>query len=202
MSEVCLRCHCTGLAPSAILGLTSQYLDVQKYLLKQLKTSGPYNKTGFLAAKDFTVVEAGYAYAGEDIADYFKKGAATFRDPKLLTIINRDGIMGYHGVPQWPLFVYKAINDEISKVADTDALVKRYCEVGANILYQRNTKGTHSEEAYYGLSAAVQWLAAVLTGSYAEVYEASGCTIQNVTRNDTSSPLTKRDAINGVFTLW
>ncbi|KAK7433034.1 Trichothecene C-3 esterase [Neonectria magnoliae] len=191
-----------GLAPSAILGLTSQYPEVQKYLLKQLKTDGPYNKTGFLAAKDYTVVEAGYAYAGEDISDYFKKGAATFRDPKLLKIINRDGIMGYHGVPQWPIFAYKAINDEISKVADTDALVKRYCEVGANILYERNTKGTHSEEAYYSLGAAVQWLAVLLTGSYADFYEASGCTIRNITRNDTSSPLQKRDVPNGVFTLW
>ncbi|KAF7553242.1 hypothetical protein G7Z17_g3772 [Cylindrodendrum hubeiense] len=196
--------NAAGLAPSAMLGLTSQYPKVQKYLISLLKTEGPYNKTGFLAAKKFTLAEAGVAYAGVDIADYFKKGSATFRDPKITAVINRDGIMGYHGVPQWPIFAYKAIHDEISKVADTDALIEKYCNIGANILYQRNTVGTHSDEAYYGLSAALQWLAAVLTDTYAEVYETEGCTIQNVTRNDTSSPLLKRrqDVPNGVFSLW
>ncbi|KAI8652387.1 hypothetical protein NCS57_01302600 [Fusarium keratoplasticum] len=191
-----------GLAPSAILGLTSQYPEVQKYLISKLKTEGPYNKTGFLAALDFTSPEAGVAYAGVDIGDFFKDGLDTFRDPKLQRIINRDGIMGYHGVPQWPIFAYKAINDEISKVADTDALIERYCQVGANILYQRNSVGTHSEEFAYGLSAVFEWLGAVLTGTYAEVYETEGCTIQNITRNDTSSPLKRRDVPNGVFNLW
>jgi hypothetical protein len=41
--------------------------------------------------------------------------------------------MGYHGVPSMPVFVYKAIQDEFSPVADTDTLVERYCGVGANI---------------------------------------------------------------------
>ncbi|KAH6995274.1 secretory lipase-domain-containing protein [Ilyonectria destructans] len=196
--------NAAGLAPSAMLGVTSQYPKVQKYLISLLKTTGPHNKTGFLAAKKFTLSEAGAAYAGVNIADYFKKGSATFRDPKIIKIINRDGIMGYHGVPQWPIFAYKAIHDEISKVADTDALVEKYCNVGANILYQRNSLGTHAEEAYYGLSPALEWLAAVLTGTYAEAYKTEGCTVQNVTRNDTSSPLRKRDqdAPNGVFSLW
>ncbi|KAH6898059.1 secretory lipase-domain-containing protein [Thelonectria olida] len=192
-----------GLGPSSILGLSSQYPEVQKYLISQLKTSGPYNKTGFLAAQDFTVSEAGFTYAGEDISDYFKNGMDTFREPKVLRIINRDGIMGYHGVPQVPIFVYKAIHDEISKVEDTDALVERYCQVGANILYERNSVGTHSEEASNSGAAAVQWLGAVLTGSYAKVYKTEGCTIRNVTRNDTSAVvLKKRENVNGVFSLW
>ncbi|KAM5343816.1 hypothetical protein ACJ41O_012353 [Fusarium nematophilum] len=194
--------NAAGLAPSAILGLTSQYPEVQRYLISLLKTEGPYNRTGFLAAKDFTLAEAGVAYAGHDIAEYFKTGSATFRDPKVIPIINRDGIMGYHGVPQWPLFVYKAVNDEISRVADTDALVERYCQVGAGILYQRNSVGTHSEEAYNSLSAAVEWLTGILTGSYTKGYNTEGCSVQNVTRNDSSSPFKKRESVNGVFYLW
>ncbi|KAF4971329.1 hypothetical protein FZEAL_9879 [Fusarium zealandicum] len=194
-----------GLAPSAILGITSQYPEVQKWLISQLKTEGPYNKTGFLAARHLTVAEAGATYAGVDIPKYFKKGAATFRDPKITAIINRDGVMGYHGVPQWPMFVYKAIHDEISDIADTDALVERFCQVGVNILYQRNTVGNHAEEGYYGLAPTVQWLAAIFTGIYPFAFKAEGCTIENVTRNDTASPLTKRDVpegVNGVFALW
>ncbi|KAI5468150.1 secretory lipase-domain-containing protein [Mariannaea sp. PMI_226] len=194
--------NAAGLAPSAILGITSQYPLIQKYLISQLKISGPHNKTGFLAAEDYTSTEAGKAYVGDDIADYFLKGDAIFQEPQIQSIINRDGIMGYHGVPQIPIFAYKAIHDEISKVADTDALVKRYCQVGANILYQRNSVGTHAEEALNSLSAAVEWLSAVLTGSYAKAYKSHGCTIENVKRNSTTLGILKRsDEPNAVFGL-
>ncbi|KAH7152761.1 secretory lipase-domain-containing protein [Dactylonectria macrodidyma] len=199
--------NAAGLAPSSIIGISSQYPDVQKYIFSLLKTSGPYNKTGFLAARDYTLAEAGAAYVGVDIGDYFIHGTESLtQDPKILKIVNRDGIMGYHGVPQWPLFVYKTVKDEISKIQDTDELVKKYCGIGANILYQRNSVGTHSQDAVYSLAAAVEWLSVVLTGRYAEVYKTEGCTIQNVTRNDTTNPLFKRgvrkDVPNGVFRLW
>lgn len=59
---------------------------------------------------------------------YFIGGIADITtSPGILRIINRDGIMGYHGVPQMPIFAYKAIEDEISVVAETDALVDKYC---------------------------------------------------------------------------
>jgi len=35
---------------SSILGLSSQYPDEKEYLLSRLKTEGPFNATGFLAA--------------------------------------------------------------------------------------------------------------------------------------------------------
>lgn len=43
--------------------------------------------------------------------------------------------MGYHGVPQMPIFAYKAIEDEISVVEDTDALVDKYCNSKANSMF-------------------------------------------------------------------
>ena len=36
-----------------------------------------------------------------------------------------------------PVFVYKAIHDEVSVVQEFDKLVNEYCELGANILYER-----------------------------------------------------------------
>ncbi|KAM0495945.1 hypothetical protein ACHAP8_007860 [Fusarium lateritium] len=191
-----------GLAPSGILGITSQYPEVQKHVISKLKTEGPQNKTGFLAVENFTVEEAGAAYAGVDIFDFFDYGMDLFRDPKVLKVINRDGIMGYHGVPQWPIFAYQAVHDEISPIANTDKLIERYCAVGANILYQRNSVGTHAQEFLLSAAPAIQWLATVLTGQYASVYKTEGCTIQNVTRNSTAIPLKKRNVPNGVFSLW
>jgi Secretory lipase len=92
-----------------------------------------------------------------------------------------DGYMGYHGVPRMPVFVYKAVHDQLSKVADTDALVARFCGVGANILYHRNTAGGHNQELANGRQRAFAWLRSVLDGSYDQVYSAMGCTVVNVT---------------------
>ncbi|KAF5695705.1 lipase [Fusarium globosum] len=188
-----------GLVPSAILGLISQYPDARKYVLSQLKTSGKYNKTAFLAAKKYTLFEAGDAFAGVNIFDYFKDGDKILRSPHIQHVINRDGIMGYHGVPPWPIFAYQAIHDEISPIANTDKLVERYCAVGANILYQRNTFGTHSENFVLGSAAAVQWLAFALLGLNDK---AEGCTIENVTTNSTGLPLRKRGMPLRVYDLW
>lgn len=95
--------------------------------------------------------------------------------------IDEDGVMGLHGVPQMPVYAYKAIQDGISPVADTDALIAGFCAQGANILYQRNTAGTHGQEEIYGDAAATAFLDAVLTGTYADHYQTTGCTIENVT---------------------
>ncbi|CAG7554324.1 unnamed protein product [Fusarium equiseti] len=191
-----------GLAPSALLGLTSQYPEVRKYLLSQLKTEGENNKTAFLAAENYNVTEAAAAFEGADIFDFFEDGEKLFRDPRVQRIINRDGIMGYHGVPQWPIFAYQGIKDEISPIEDTDKLIERYCAVGANILYQRNTVGDHVANFVVSAPTAIQWLMTVLAGQYAQTYKIEGCTIQNVTKNSTAMPLKKRTMPTRVSDLW
>lgn len=101
--------------------------------------------------------------------------------PDVAAVIEEDGAMGLYGVPQMPVYAYKAINDQISVIADTDALVAKFCAAGANILYERNTVGTHGQEEIYGDPAATAFLDAVLTGTYAQTYNTTGCTIRNVT---------------------
>ena len=86
--------------------------------------------------------------------------------------------MGYHGVPSMPVYVYKAILDEISPVADTDTLVERYCGIGANILYQRIMVRRHLVEAINGQGQALAFLNAILDGSYSGTYKTKRCTIQ------------------------
>lgn len=113
---------------SSYLGATSQYPEGREYLLSRLRTSGPYNATGFLAALNYTLGQAHAAYAYQDIGDYFIGGIDDLVSVVPRTISNRNGILGYHGVPQMPLFVYKAIVDEISVVEDTDSLVAEYCK--------------------------------------------------------------------------
>lgn len=169
-----------GLIPSGILGLASQYPEYAAELLRGLKTSGPFNATGFYLARNLSLAGSIGQYINQNISNYFVNGTAQFSSAESLYIINRDGIMGTHGTPQMPIFAYKAIADEVSRVEDTDQLVSRYCEVGANILYQRNTVGSHTTESGNGEGRAMYFLDNVLAGTWTH----SGCTNQTVSVNN------------------
>ena len=175
-----------GLGVSAILGLGSQYPDVYEKFAAKLKTSGPYNRTEFLAAENLTLAGAAVTYAMQDLSKYFENGFDDILNEDTDKIVFNDGLMGYHGVPQMPLYVYKAIKDEISPVADTDELVDKYCNVGADVVYKRNTVGSHPEEGSLGAPGALEWLAHVLGASNSTKYPDSGCQIETVTVNGTS----------------
>ena len=168
-----------GLIPSFLVGVTKQYPDAYQYLVSNLKSSGPYNATGFLAVQNMSYFEAALTFMNQSILqDYFVDGNSILEHYVLQRVFYRDGLMGYHGVPQMPMFVYKAVHDEYSHVGDTDSLVARYCAAGANIMYQRNMAGNHLDEETNGDSAAMDWLRAALNGSLAM---SEGCTTQNVT---------------------
>ena len=175
-----------GLIPSALLGLTSQYPGAREFLVGQLRKAGKYNRTTFLAAEHMTLPQTVETFAFQNVFDYFVDGTAILEAPVLERIIDTDSVLGYHGVPQMPLFMYKAIADEIAPTRDTDALVAEYCAVGANILYHRNTVGEHVTEAVNEDAMAFEWLSTVLAGTYGDYFSTQGCTIQNVTVNVTA----------------
>ncbi|KAM3422003.1 hypothetical protein BST61_g2379 [Cercospora zeina] len=166
-----------GLIPAGILGLASQYPELEQFLLDNLKEDGEYNATGFFMARNQTLVESIAAFNGQNITDYFEGGLDTLFAPISQRVINRDGIMGYHGVPQMPVYAYKAIQDEISPVNETDALINKFCGIGAAIRYDRNTVGNHGGESVNNQPQAIAFLDSVLGGTY----NATGCQIQNVT---------------------
>jgi hypothetical protein len=123
-----------GLLPAALLGLTAEYPEARAYLISRLKTNGTYNATAFLHALDLGFEGEFAFYYGQDIFEYFIGGADDLQSPLIQDIFNANTYEGFHGIPQMPMFVYKAIHDELSPVADADYLVDRYCSVGANIL--------------------------------------------------------------------
>ncbi|KUJ18453.1 lipase [Mollisia scopiformis] len=170
-----------GLLPSALLGITAEFPESREYLLSKLKTNGAYNATGFLESLELSFEEGFIFYQYQDIFNYFVDGPATVQSPLIQDLLNIQAQQGYHGIPQMPVYVYKAIHDELSPVSVADALVERYCGVGVNILYERNTVGSHLDEDYNGDARAFAWLASVLDGTYAQQYSVRGCTIENVT---------------------
>lgn len=91
------------------------------------------------------------------------------------------GIMGLRGTPRVPLYFYKAVADETSLVADTDALYDKYCSSssgrGADVTYVRNSFGNHGTSFITGAPGALTWLKGRLDGKVA----GCACSETNVT---------------------
>ena len=83
------------------------------------------------------------------------------------------------GIPQMAVFAYKAINDASTSIQTTDEHMDRLCRVGANVLYERNTVGSHSDEYFSGGRRALEWLSHALDGQ--QLAPRSGCKVRNVT---------------------
>lgn len=175
-------------AVNALLGLTSQNSAAQQLLMSQLKTSGPYNASTFLLAKTANTTVDAAIYSNQNIFNYFNNFTAFLSDPIIQNIIDTKATGGYHGVPASPMYIYKAVGDEAAPIADTDALVERFCGVGANILYQRNSIGGHLAGYYNMMPTAMPFLAAALDGTFAQKYQTYGCTVQNTSIAFDSSP--------------
>lgn len=174
-----------GLLPAALLGLASQFPDAKKELIEHLNMDGPFNATGFLAAQNFTFAEELAAFAGHKIEDYFVDRQLPLTLPRIAKASYSNTYLGYNGVPPMPVFAYKAIEDRLALVEVTDLLFERYCEVGANVLYERNTVGGHVAEITNGAPRSVNWLASIFEGANNLT---SGCLFRNVTVNITSVP--------------
>lgn len=77
------------------------------------------------------------------------------------------------------------MHDELSPILSTDQLVDRYCSVGVDVLYERNSIGGHIAEGINGDRRAFDWLGKVLSGTYNH----TGCETKTVAINITDSPL-------------
>jgi hypothetical protein len=179
-----------GLMPSLLLGITALDTTARAELVTQLK---PANASIFLSALNMSFFEADVAFADQDvIADYFVNGlAAILTQPTIKHVMDNNDYLGYHGIPQVPLFVYKAIGDELAPVKDTDHLIEdMYCRLGVDVRYERNTVGGHMSENTNGVARSRQFLTWVLDGiDEGEVVPiGGGCTIVNVTVGTTTNP--------------
>ncbi|KAN0110693.1 LIP domain containing protein [Hyaloscypha variabilis] len=170
-----------GLLIAGTVGLTSQYPRARDDLVSRMYTNGTYNATRFLAAEHMSAWEALNYFMYDDAYKYFINGESDLYSPIMQNVTNLDGIMGEHGTPNMPIFLYKAIDDEMSPAWETDELVDSYCSHGANILYHRNVLGGHNQELWAGRGRTMDFLSAVLDGTNAIEYPKTGCEIKNVT---------------------
>ncbi|KAI2628727.1 lipase 1 [Hypoxylon sp. NC1633] len=150
-----------------LLGVMNEYPEIDSYLRSRLKSEGSQDATAFLKGRDMDSLQAFNAYGGQDIFGYFIGGQADLQAcPALRKVAKVEWKLGYHGAPEIPLFVYKAIGDEMTPIADTDAHMEHYKRFGVSVQYQRNTVGGHVSEIVNGQDRAIEWLASAFDGSY------------------------------------
>lgn len=162
-----------GLAFSGIYGQAKAFSNLSDWLDQNLL---PEKADKFWAAAHGCLSQASDIGSGEDMYTYFKDGEASFHDAVPQSIFYYSGLMGIRDTPTAPLFVYKAVADEISVVEDTDDLVEKYCAQGARIEYHRDWVGTHFSEAIAGSASALNWVSERLDGEEVD----DGCRTKQV----------------------
>ncbi|KAI1476101.1 LIP-domain-containing protein [Daldinia eschscholtzii] len=149
-----------------LLGTMNEYPEVDTYIRSRLKTDGPQDAAAFLKGREMDSIQSFQAYASQDIYGFFIGGKADLEESEVLRRIKKvEWTLGFHGAPEIPLFIYKAIADEITPIADTDDHVDHYKRYGVSILYERNTAGNHVTEIVNGQDRAIDWLGSVFSGS-------------------------------------
>jgi hypothetical protein len=103
-------------------------------------------------------------------------GGGFLASPLVKPLLYRDGVWGSQGIPRGPLLVYNSVYDEVTRIADAEGLVGRYCAYGAEVLLQRNLRGDHLAEVRNGRVRAREFLERVLEGRY----KGEGCRVEDV----------------------
>ncbi|KAH9827398.1 LIP-domain-containing protein [Teratosphaeria destructans] len=167
--------HFSGLAFSGITGLSRAYPDLAASVDRHLIPSkaAEFRKIGSASQS-----EASDMGKGKKVWDYFDIGEDMVHDPAFVFAASQSGIMGQHGSPKSPLYVYHAKGDEVCPVADVTDLVDKYCNAGATIQYEINTSGGHVEEALAGSAGAFEWLEDRMKGE--AVSDQGECTTEDV----------------------
>lgn len=165
-----------GLVAAGILGIAAAYPNLSSIINSSFVS--PTKMQQFYDVKSECIAQIGATDADMDILGYFKQGASLLTDPQYAFAVQDGGIMGIHGtpLPSNKLYFYKSTLDEISPVADTDALFTKYCSQGATIQYRRDAYGDHAEEAVNGGLSALEFLGKIFDGTFTQV----GCTEETV----------------------
>ena len=170
-----------GLLVQGLIGVTSQYPEQRKYLVSRLNPSGPYNATEFFWASYMSGWQSLLYYCYVDIFSYFIGGQADLDHPDIVAMFTREGTLGGFGLPNTKIFVYHAVEDNMTPINDTDILVKYYCDQGANVLFHRNLWGGHNDELRNGRQRALDFVGDVLDGTNVLNAPVKGCETVNLT---------------------
>ncbi|PNY25270.1 Lipase 4 [Tolypocladium capitatum] len=160
-----------GLIAAGFAGLSNQYPEVLPVLDQHLL---PQNRSEFEKVRSQCYLADGQDFTNKNVLSMFDDPTLPFTNALLSSLLTENG--PGQQTPHIPLFIYKAVHDEISPVADTDGLVAKYCHAGVGVTYEKDSSSDHSELAINGAPRALSWLISVMNGHP----PAAGCTTTTV----------------------
>lgn len=164
----------SSLVQQALLGLGKQFPNMSDWLADNLQSS---TASAFLLANSLCSQSYMNLYSTQEVGStYFNRRDAIF-DEIPQSIINSVGVMGLHGVPQSPIYSYKGVLDQVSNIAETDALMNKFRRQNVTVEYYRATNVGHAISAAYGFVVGWPWLEARLDGTPVT----PGYSVQNTT---------------------
>ncbi|KAL4971045.1 putative secretory lipase [Aspergillus stella-maris] len=156
----------TGLLPAGIQGLANEYPSAVQLIREGILPEkwAEFNKTQNLCLTG-NIVE----YLGDDIYSYVND--PNLFENEIATELMAANKMGQK-TPEIPLLIYKAVNDQVSPIENTDDLYDTYCAGGADVEYVRDLLSEHALLTITGSPDAFMWLIDRLEG----VEVTKGCT--------------------------
>ncbi|EFY97730.1 secretory lipase family protein [Metarhizium robertsii] len=155
-----------GLIPTGILGLSAEYPDVAQLVQDHLKLE---KSEAFLKAGTRCLLANAAAYLLKDIIDMFDDRNFMYQNKIVVQVLNENALG--KKTPKIPLYWYKSVFDQVSPIADSDAVVKKYCDGGASVEYVRDIASEHGSYAVMGAPKALYWLKNIMKGGKPK----SGC---------------------------
>ncbi|KAA8643843.1 uncharacterized protein ATNIH1004_010618 [Aspergillus tanneri] len=149
----------------AVLGVMNAYPELEDYIHEHLL---PEHKDTFLRPlKRCSGFPEDYPMPGlnlTDISAFFDNHDNFLYDFK--HILDKIGVMGKHGVPKFPLYIYAGTADDIATpIEDTNSLVESFCKTGANVRYHRYWGLGHAGTLAMGMGPVWTWISNVFRGT-------------------------------------
>ncbi|CAK7207459.1 hypothetical protein SEUCBS139899_010269 [Sporothrix eucalyptigena] len=152
-----------GLIVAGVVGLAAQYSDIKNGLEAHVL---PAYRAGFEAVATSQCLGVTIDdYSDADVLDMVDD-TSLWTNTVTTDVFNNNSLQYAPKAPAGvPLFVYKAVQDEVSPVTDTDDLVAAWCSAGASVEYVRDATASHSTLAVTGAPMALAWLISLAEGT-------------------------------------
>jgi hypothetical protein len=141
-----------GIIAAGVVGLAAQYPVMAAGLEADVL---PQYQADFEAVTQQRCVPDLNLFNNADVINMIDN-PALWNDPVVTAIFNNNSLEFAPAPPAGlPPFVYKAVQDEVSPVADTDALIEAYCSSDASVEYVRDLMSNHGGLALVGAPIAL-----------------------------------------------
>ncbi|GIJ90091.1 hypothetical protein Asppvi_009041 [Aspergillus pseudoviridinutans] len=154
-----------GLNAWAMLGVMNAFPALKAYMLDHLL---PEYRDAFLGPLKRCTPRTGDEsdpppLSNMNISSFFDNGDQFLYEFK--DLLDEIGVMGRHGFPKFPLYIYKGTNDDIAPtIEDTTALVRKFCEAGTNVRYLPYAGLDHTTALIFGMLPGWAWMTNIFNG--------------------------------------